>query len=71
MPSTAVWYGVLPVTVPDAELPDVEVVLAPADEADAELDPAAPEDEPLIAGEPELALPVMVVPGRVVVGPGT
>lgn len=58
-------------TVLDEELPDVEVRLATADEADAELDPAAPEDEPLIAEEPELGLPVMVVPGRVVVGPGT
>lgn len=58
-------------TVLDEELPNVEVVLATADEADTELDPAAPEDEPLIAEEPELGLSVIVVPGRVVVGPGT
>lgn len=71
IPSTVVWYGAPPVTVPDGRLPEVEVVLTVAEEANAELDPTDPEDEPLRIEELEPALPVMVVPGSVVVGPGT
>jgi hypothetical protein len=60
------------VAVPDETTPEVEVLpTTPSVEACAELESAAPEDEPLTVCELKLTLPVMVVPGSVVVAPGT
>jgi hypothetical protein len=70
MPLMAVWYDVLPVVVPDGRFPEVAVPLETAEEPEAEPGIVVPDGETLWGEEPELLLPVIVVPGSVVVGPG-
>jgi hypothetical protein len=72
MPLMAVWYELaLPVTVPDGRLPEVAVWLETAEEPDAVPEIGPPDGAPLLREKLELLPPVIVVPGSVVVGPGT
>jgi hypothetical protein len=69
--STKVWYGALPVAVPDGRLPELVRSLEIVKDPDAEPEILALDDEAVLVEEPELAVPVIVVPGSIIVGPGT
>jgi hypothetical protein len=59
------------VAVPDGRLSELVRPLEIVEDPDAEPETLALDDEIVLIEEPELAVPVMVVPGSVVVGPGT
>jgi hypothetical protein len=67
----AVWYEALPVAVVDGRLPKVVVSLETAEEPDAVPEIGAADGDPLLRETLELLPPAIVVPGSVVVGPGT
>jgi hypothetical protein len=71
MPLMAVWYEALPVTMVDGRLPKVVVSLETAEEPDAVPEIGATDGDPLLRETLELLPPAIVVPGSVVVGPGT
>lgn len=77
MPAAAVSYEAAAVEVPEA-LPEVLLSLAAAEEPEATALDTEPETPLVKAPEPEVeavddaaAFPVIVVPGTVLVGPGT
>jgi hypothetical protein len=59
------------VAVPDGRLSELMRSLEIVEDPDAEPETLALDDEAVLVEEPELAVPVIVVPGSVVVGPGT
>jgi hypothetical protein len=59
------------VAVTNGGLSELMRSLEIVEDPDAEPETLALDDEAVLVEEPELAVPVIVVPGSVVVGPGT